>query len=159
MVRIHHLAWLLLAICCLQTACHTSPPPDKPVRIVYHINYDNIHRQLSALRSIGYQLDSIAGQSHDIRVVLHGRGISMLLEPDALADTRMAHANATPSMQVLVSGLKEQGVRFFVDRHTLKEARIDYRHDLYDVDAHDLVDDGILEIVRLQKQGFQYIKP
>ena len=154
---------MLMAICCLQTACRTSEspaaPPHRQVRIVYHINYDNIHRQLSALRSIGYQLDSVAGKNRDIRVILHGRGVSMLLETDALTDTRMENANATPSMQVLVSGLKEQGVRFFVDHHTLEQKHIDYRHDLYDVDKHDLVDDGILEIVRLQKQGFQYIKP
>lgn len=133
--------WLVLSACSGQD----TPAVQK---VVYHINYQDTHRQASVLRSIQNHLNAVGAGHLDLRVVVHGQGLGML---------RSAHDNQT--MQQLVQRLKQQHVRFLVCNNSLNSQDLDYRSDLYDVHAEDLVDNGIVEIARLQALGYVYLKP
>ncbi len=90
---------------------------------------------------------------------MHGNGLSLLLEPDALEKTKLKSANATDTMQAKISGLKDQGVDFNVCANTLKGKKISYQDDLYDVEKEDIVPSGVAELAHLQAKGYTYIKP
>lgn len=92
-------------------------------------------------------------------MVMHGDGLSLLLEPDAVANTKLKHGNATEEVQAKISGLKDQGVAFQICGVTLKGKQIAFEDDLYDVDEEDIVPSGVAEISRLQGMGYTYIKP
>ena len=90
---------------------------------------------------------------------MHGKGLSLLLTPDQLENTKLKLGNATDEMQAKISGLKDQGVGFEVCANTLKGKKINYEDDLYDVAKADIVPSGVAEVARLQGMGYSYIKP
>jgi intracellular sulfur oxidation DsrE/DsrF family protein len=129
-------------------------------KVVYHINYDNPKKQAGALRNIQNHINAVGAENLDLKVVLHGNGLALLLEPDSLADLpKFKHANASDEMTAKVDGLKEQGVSFNVCANTVKGRNVDLNNDLYGVEDSDIVPSGVAEVARLQDMGYSYIKP
>ncbi|MEZ5542890.1 MAG: DsrE family protein [Pseudomonadota bacterium] len=128
-------------------------------KVVYHINYDDAVTQAAALRNIQNHINAVGKDNLDLKVVMHGAGLSLLLVPEALANTKMKAANANEDVQAKIAGLKDQGIAFQVCGNTLKGKQIDFQRDLYDVSAADIVPSGVAELARLQQLGYAYIKP
>lgn len=128
-------------------------------KVVYHINYDNPKAQAGALRNIQNHINAVGADNLEIKVVMHGKGLSLLLEPDAIENTKLEYGNANDVMQAKITGLKDQGVSFQVCANTLKGKKVNYKNDLYDVDEADIVPSGVAEVARLQAKGYGYIKP
>ena len=84
-------------------------------KVVYHINYDNPKKQAGALRNIQNHINAVGAENLDIKVVLHGKGLALLLDPDSLERLKkLKHANANDKMTAKIDGLKNQGVSFNV---------------------------------------------
>jgi hypothetical protein len=129
-------------------------------KVVYHINYDNPKHQAGALRNIQNHINAVGAENLDLKVVLHGNGLALLLEPEALATRpKFKHANADQNMTAKVANLKDQGVDFQVCNNTVKGRKVDYETDLYDVSENDIVPSGVAELAKLQAEGYMYIKP
>ena len=128
--------------------------------VVYHINYDDPKRQTGALRNIQNHINAVGADNLDLKVVLHGNGLALLVVPESLEHLpKFRRGNADDAMAARIDGLKEQGVRFNVCANTVKGRQIDIEHDLYNVDQTDIVPSGVAELARLQAQGYVYIKP
>ncbi|MCP4041196.1 MAG: hypothetical protein GY731_04450 [Gammaproteobacteria bacterium] len=128
-------------------------------KVVYHVNYDNAKQQAGALRNIQNHINAVGADNLDLKVVLHGKGLTMLLDPDSADKTKLAMGNANQVIQAKITGLKDQGVNFNVCANTLRGKKISYEDDLYDVSKEDIVPSGVAELARLQQQGYTYIKP
>jgi intracellular sulfur oxidation DsrE/DsrF family protein len=128
-------------------------------KVVYHINYDDPKAQAGALRNIQNHINAVGKENLDLKVVMHGKGLSLLLTPDQLENTKLKLGNATDEMQAKISGLKDQGVGFEVCANTLKGKKVNYEDDLYDVEKADIVPSGVAEVAKLQSMGYSYIKP
>lgn len=129
-------------------------------KAVYHINYDNPKKQTGALRNIQNHINAVGAENIDIRVVMHGHGLSLLIYPDSLEELpKFKHANANDKMTARVDGLKKQGVAFNVCNNTVVGRKVDLNRDLYDVSSADIVPSGVAELSHLQQQGYTYIKP
>ena len=129
-------------------------------KVVYHINYDNPKQQAGALRNIQNHINAVGKENLEIRVVLHGNGLALLLEPDSLEKlTKFKHANADEKMTARIDGLKDQGVSFNVCANTVRGRKVDMQTDLYNVEQSDIVPSGVAEVAKLQQEGFVYIKP
>jgi intracellular sulfur oxidation DsrE/DsrF family protein len=128
-------------------------------KVVYHINYDNPKAQAGALRNVQNHINAVGKDNLDLKIVMHGKGLSLLLEPEAVQDTKLKYGNATSAIQAKIAGLKDQGVDFQVCSNTLRGKKISYEDDLYDVDKADIVPSGVAELSRLQQLGYTYIKP
>ncbi len=128
-------------------------------KVVYHINYDNPKQQEGALRNIQNHINAVGAENLELKVILHGNGLSMLTYPDSLKKTKLKKANSTEKMQVKVDGLKNQGVTFNICANTLKGKNINPEDDLYNVDNSEIVPSGVAHLSHLQAQGYTYIKP
>lgn len=129
-------------------------------KVVYHINYDDPKKQTGALRNIQNHINAVGAENMEIKVVLHGNGLAMLVNPDSLEKlTKFKHANADDKMAANIDGLKDQGVAFNVCNNTVKGRKVDLKNDLYNVDEKDIVPSGVAELAKLQQEGFVYIKP
>ncbi len=129
-------------------------------KVVYHINYDDPKKQTGALRNIQNHINAVGAENLDLKVVLHGNGLALLLEPDSLEKlNKFKHANADEKMTAKVANLKDQGVNFHVCANTVRGRKVDYESDLYDVSKGDIVPSGVVEVAKLQAQGYSYIKP
>ncbi|MCB1829758.1 MAG: DsrE family protein [Chromatiaceae bacterium] len=129
-------------------------------KVVYHINGDDPKQQAGALRNIQNHINAVGKEHLDLRVVMHGNGVSMVLLPEALANVKgFKHANADQQMQANIDGLKSQGVAFNVCANTLEGRKVSREGDLYMVDEADIVPSGVAQLAILQGQGFAYIKP
>ena len=120
-------------------------------KVVYHINYnggesDKAYR--GALRNIQNHINAVGADKMDIKVVLHGNGVSLLKS-----------AKKNDVLQNSVSNLKAQNVAFQVCNNTLKGRKINYENELFDVFDEDIVPSGVAELSHLQQQGYTYIKP
>ncbi len=129
-------------------------------KVVYHINYDNPKAHVGALRNIQNHINAVGAENLDLKVVLHGNGLALLLDPSSLDSVRnFKHANATEEMTAKVAALKDQGVDFNVCANTVRGRKVDYTNDLYDVSEADIVPSGVAEVAKLQAMGYSYIKP
>jgi intracellular sulfur oxidation DsrE/DsrF family protein len=128
-------------------------------KVVYHVNYDDPKHQAAALRNIQNHINAVGAENLDLKVVMHGDGLALLLYPDAMAHTKMKMANADEQLQAKIAGLKDQGIQFQVCANTLKGRKIDAENDLYDVSKADIVPSGVAQLAILQSQGYAYIKP
>ncbi|UCB56391.1 MAG: DsrE family protein [Thiotrichales bacterium] len=129
-------------------------------KVVYHINYDNPKKQAGALRNIQNHINAVGAENLEIKVVLHGNGLALLLDPDSLEKLKkFKQANADEKMTAKIDGLKAQGVSFNVCANTVKGRKVDLENDLYNVDQDDIVPSGVAEVAKLQQQGYAYIKP
>ncbi len=129
-------------------------------KVVYHINYDNPKQQAGALRNIQNHINATGAENLDLKVVLHGNGLSLLLDPGSLERlTKFKHANATEDMTAKIDSLRDQGIQFQVCANTVKGRKVDLANDLYYVEEADIVPSGVAQLAVLQGQGYAYIKP
>ena len=127
-------------------------------KVVYHVNYYDAKRQTGALRNIQNHINATGAENLDLRVVMHGNGLSLLLEPDQVANTKMKSGSANDDMTARIANLKNQGVTFKICANTLKGRKVELDY-LYDADESDIVPSGVAEIAHLQSQGFAYLRP
>lgn len=128
-------------------------------KVVYHINYDNPKAQAGAMRNIQNHINAVGAENLDLKVVLHGKGLTLLLHPELASNTTFAGGNAGTDMRAKVDSLKVQGVNFHVCANTIRGKKVSYEKDLYDVKKPDIVPSGVAELAKLQAQGYTYIKP
>ena len=151
---------ILMSMCLLMTATVQANERYGKQKVVYHINYDNPKQQAGALRNIQNHINAVGAENLDLKVVLHGNGLALLLEPDSLAKLKkFKHANADETMTARIDSLKNQGVNFNVCANTVRGRKVDIENDLYNVDKSDIVPSGVAEVARLQAMGYAYIKP
>lgn len=113
--------------------------------VVYH--FDNTATQgLKGLRNLRNHLD--VDPTAQVTVVTHAEGVDMLMEGAKAA-------NGT-EFAPLVSALKARGVRFEVCEITLRNREL--KKEQFVLDA-DFTLSGVVRLVKLQKQGYAYIKP
>ena len=120
-------------------------------KVVYHINYfggDDDKKYRGAMRNIQNHINAVGAENLDIKVVLHGNGLGLLV-----------NAKKNDQLEGAVASLKSQNVAFQVCNNTLKGRKIDYNKDLFDVYEEDIVPSGVAELARLQLMGYAYIKP
>lgn len=156
------LSAFLISLCMLMTTgCATQATEGYgKQKVVYHINYDDPKKQAGALRNIQNHINAVDAENLDLKVVLHGNGLALLLEPDSLEKlTKFKHANAGSSMTAKIDNLKDQGIIFNVCENTVKGRKVDVDTDLYNVDKSDIVPSGVAEVARLQQMGYAYVKP
>jgi hypothetical protein len=127
-------------------------------KVVYHVNYYGAKQQAGALRNIQNHINAVGAENLDLKVVMHGNGVSLLMYPDALGSNKMKEGNANDEMQAKITNLKGQGVKFNVCANTLKGRKV-AEDDLYDFSKADIVPSGVAELAILQSQGYAYIKP
>ena len=129
-------------------------------KVVYHINYDTPAKQMGALRNIQNHINAVGAENLDLKVVLHGNGLALLVLPEALKSLpKFKHANANEEMAAKIDGLKNQGVAFNVCANTVKGRQVNVEEHLYGVEESDIVPSGVAELAHLQGQGYAYIKP
>ena len=129
-------------------------------KVVYHVNYYGAKAQAGALRNIQNHINATGAENLDLKVVLHGNGVSMLMYPDAVGsgENKMKEGNATEQLQATITGLKNQGIEFKICANTLKGRNVDTT-DLYDFSDDDVVPSGVAQLAIYQGQGYSYIKP
>ena len=128
-------------------------------KVVYHINFNDANAQSGALRNAQNHINAVGKEQLDLIILMHGKGLSLLLKPEGVKTTKLKYGNATLSNQKIIARLKSQGVKFRVCANTLKSKGISYEKDLYDVRNEDVVPSGIAELTYLQQMGYSYIKP
>lgn len=140
-----------LAVAALLASGATAGERYGKQKVVYHINYeggDADKKYRGALRNIQNHINAVGAENMDIKVVLHGNGLGLLMS-----------AKANDKLEGAVVSLKSQDVDFHVCANTLKGRKISYENDLFDVYEEDIVPSGVAELSRLQQMGYTYIKP
>lgn len=120
-----------------------------PQKVVYHVNFDggqNMKQYKSTLGNIQNHIDAVGQDKLDMRVVMNGDGVGLLMEAEKNADLGQR-----------ISNLKAQGVKFQICRNTLmgRDIKLD---DLYDAWDQDVVPSGVAEVAKLEHNGFALIK-
>ena len=154
------LSAFLVVMCLFATTTSNANERYGKQKVVYHINYDNPKKQAGALRNVQNHINAVGKENLDLKIVVHGNGLALLLEPDSLAKLKkFKHANANSDMTAKIDGLKGQGVSFNVCENTVRGRKVDIENDLYNVEKEDIVPSGVAEVARLQLMGYAYIKP
>ena len=154
MTRIFKIATFAIAVMGMMTAfVLDSSAGDRygKQKVVYHINYDggkDDKKYRGAMRNIQNHINAVGAENMEIKVVLHGNGLGMLMS-----------AKKNEKLQGQVVSLKSQNVSVHVCNNTLKGRKISYENDLFEVFEEDIVPSGVAELSHLQQQGYTYIKP
>ena len=158
--KIQILSAFFMSLCLLMTTPVQADNGYGKQKVVYHINYDDPKKQSGALRNIQNHINAVGAENLELKVVLHGNGLALLLEPDALAKLKkFKHANANDTMTAKIDNLKSQGIEFNVCANTVRGRKVNVDTDLYNVDKGDIVPSGVAEVAKLQAMGYSYVKP
>ncbi len=133
-----------LLLTALATQAETIYPAQK---VVYHINYAEPSRLSATFTNISNHIQALGEDKIDLRAVIHGKAIEYFIAAKNDADK-----------QITLDTLRLSGARFIICGNTLDGYHIG-REALYDVEAEDVVQAGLPEIVYLQQQGFSYVRP
>ncbi len=117
-------------------------------KVVYHLNSDEDRTLNMALINVKNHISAVGRDKIELVVVMHGDGVGLLQK-----------AKNSPELQSRILDLKRQGMGQRVCQNTLKNKKLDYQRDLFDVSQQDLVPSGVAELARLQQQGYVYVKP
>lgn len=122
-----------------------------PQKVVYHAASRGSwrDRESEAWRLVSVlnnHLNAVEPDPVEMQVILQGDGIETL-----------KRARTNPALGAAVDNLKKRGVRFRVCANTLEAYHLGLST-LHKVSEEDLVQAGVAELIRLQQQGFAYIK-
>ncbi|MEK7206269.1 MAG: DsrE family protein [Pseudomonadota bacterium] len=114
-------------------------------KVIYHVNLGN-EQATDALRNIKNHL--AVDPTAKIVVVTHSAGVDFLLEG---AEDK----NGNP-YNIPVTELSAKGVEFRVCKITLERRKIDPKKV---IPGAKLVPSGVVEVTKLQQEGYAYLKP
>ena len=68
-------------------------------KVVYHVNGDNPKQQTGALRNIQNHINAVGAENLDVKVVLHGNGLGLLMSAkgDETLQTVVASLMSSPA--------------------------------------------------------------
>ena len=113
------------------------------LKTVIHMDQQEEEILTTALGNIRNFLEE-AGDENDVRMVVNHNAVKFFTRQDA-----SDHADS-------ISGLASKGVQFLICNNSISKMGID-TSDL--LESCQVVPAGIVEIVRLQNEGFAYVKP
>ncbi|RJR46819.1 MAG: hypothetical protein C4576_10440 [Desulfobacteraceae bacterium] len=114
------------------------------LKTVIHVDQEESSRFETALGNIKNFLEEIPPEDSDLRVVVHSSAVKLLRKGES------------PDREKKMSELSRKGVKFLVCRNSLSRMKIDHAAL---VEIAEIVPSGIVELVRLQHEGFAYVKP
>jgi uncharacterized protein len=117
-------------------------------KVVYHINAGDPQQNLAAMRNIQNHINAVGADNIDIKVVMHGPGLNLLI-----------NAKDNPDMRSGVDNLKMQNVGFQICKNTVVSRNLDLEKDVYDATPADIIPSGVAHLSYLQAQGYTYVKP
>ncbi len=130
------------------SAAPAADASNKEHKVVYHLNSDDAKHHKAFFGNVQNHINAVGQDRLDLRVVMHGPGVSVLQNAKTDEDSKSK-----------IDNLKLQGVSFIVCNNTLRAKNLDYKKDLYDVSEKDIVPSGVAEIAILQSKGYAYMKP
>ena len=114
------------------------------VKVLFHVDWDQEDRLLMALNNVKNLWKEVPASEASVCIVVNGPAVKLFLKD------RAAHYVST------IEELHKNGARFMVCRNSLLNMSITLE-DL--VKPCERVPAGILEIIRLQQDGYAYVKP
>ena len=113
-------------------------------KVVFHVDWDEEKRLVMALNNMTNLLKEVSVEDSEICLVANGASVALF------------RRNPAPAYASQMDDLSGKGVRFLVCGNSLRNFGIP-SEDL--LDPCEIVKAGIVELVRLQAEGFAYIKP
>ncbi len=117
-------------------------------KIVYHINLPELYEQKRALKRIMNHHAFLRGIKSETVIVLEGFGLSLL-----------KHSREEKDLDRGINYLRKIGVRLIVGESDMKQHDIMIGRDFDPLPAEDIVPNAMQELIRLQRQGYIYIRP
>lgn len=115
-------------------------------KVVYHFNDSNPEINLIGLKNIQNHINELGRENLKAVAVVHARAWK-------LAAKKTVNKDLLARMKKLIA----QGVEFRICNNTLKDKKLDAKKDLSI--PMTVVPAGVAELVKLQNEGYAYIKP
>lgn len=138
--------YLISLIFALSTSFTVADEYD-PQKVVYHINYKDMSRFHHTLANMANHISAVGEDQIELKAMIHGEAIEIFMQ-----------AAEDEELQISLDAARFNGVEFIICGNSLSGYQISHE-DLYDVSADDVVQAGLPEIVRLQQQGYFYVRP
>lgn len=113
-------------------------------KVVFHIDWEKEERLIMAINNITNLLKEISPGEAAVCILANGSAAKLFQRERAF--------QYAPDIQ----RLSQQGVRFLVCRNSLNNFGIS-KEEL--VESCEAIDAGIVELIRLQEDGYAYVKP
>lgn len=139
--------WILTFITCSLLSKNLFAEGYLPQKVLYHINYDNPKRISATFTNMTNHINELGEDNIDIKAVVHGPAIKYFMD-----------ATDDQAKQTAIDSLRLSDVQFVICGNSLDGFKVT-RDNLYDVEEADVVKAGLPEIVRLQQQGYFYVRP
>jgi len=121
-------------------------PDGRTHKVVFEVAIEGSEPWRGVLRNVANVQKALGAKATRIEVVVHGKGIGMLLAKTADAD---------PEMRTMFRKLHAEGVIFAACENTMRRMQITTKQLL---PIAITVDSGVGEVIRKQEAGYSYIK-
>lgn len=113
-------------------------------KVVFHLDWNEPDRLTMALNNVSNLLNDPSVSGAVVHVLANGRAVKLFAK----------HSDLSTASRI--AELQKKGVRFQLCANALKSADMQ-RDDL--IAGCEVVPAGIVELIRLQQEGFAYVKP
>lgn len=113
-------------------------------KVVFHLDWNDQDRMIMALNNISNLLKDPFAENGVVRLLANGQAV------------RLFERSAASSNAARIAELRGRGVRFLMCNNSLKGLGL-LPGEL--IEGCEVVPAGIVELIRLQQQGFAYVKP
>lgn len=150
---------ILLSTYCISLA--TAEENNEVAKVVYHVDFDNPKRLSAMIQNIYNMATTYENElsDYDIRVVFLSKGIRFLTRDDLTGTPFEADQELIEKRENLISRLTSlntiYGVKLLLCNITRELIGLDKESLIPEIE---LVTSGVVEIAKLQSQGFSYLK-
>jgi intracellular sulfur oxidation DsrE/DsrF family protein len=151
------LYFLLTAITLLFTGSVIADDYSQKQKSVYKVDFDNKKTQTKVLNNTQNKASTADTENTELKILLFGRGHALLLEPDAINNTKLKYGDTEESLQAKVTELENQGIKYIICEPPATNTKNSNKNNIYNTNISNTTSDS--ELTRLRAMGYKCVEP
>lgn len=156
-VNSNTLYFLLTAITLLFTGSVIADDYSPKQKTVYKVDFDNPKTQTKALNNTQNKTNTADTENPELKILLFGRGHALLLEPDAINNTKLKYGETEESLQAKVTELENQGIKYIICEPPATNTKNSNKNNIYNTNISNTT--SASELTRLRAMGYKCVEP
>lgn len=151
------LYFFLTAITLLFTGSVIADNYSQQQKTVYKVDFDNPKTPTKALNNTQNKTNTADTENSELKILLFGKGHALLLEPDAIDNTKLQYGETEESLQAKVTELENQGVKYIICEPPAANTKNSNKNILYNTNISNTT--SASELTRLRTMGYKCVAP
>ena len=145
---------LLIAVTLLFTDNVIADNHSQQKETIYKVDFNNTSTQTRTQNVSQYKTNSTSNEDPELKILLLNKGHALVLEPGAMANTKLKYGETESSLQSEVTELENQGIKYIICEPPATNSN---NKKVYSTNISKTT--SASELTRLRAMGYKCVKP